>query len=52
MFACGDNGVRVATCFENLAHFLAFGDKIGVVTVVRSPILTVNVKCSHCRPII
>ena len=51
MFACGDSGVRVAHCIENLAHFLEFGDKIGVVTVVTSPILTVNVKSSHCVPI-
>ena len=51
MFACGDSGVRVATCFEKLAHFFAFAYKIGVVTVVTSPILTLKVKCSHCVPI-
>ena len=51
MFACGDSGVRVATCFEKLAHFLSFADKIGAVTFVTFPILIVNVECSHCVPI-
>ena len=32
MFACGDSGVWVAPFFENLAHFLTFVVKIGVVT--------------------
>ena len=39
MFGSGDSGVRVVTFFEKL------------VTVVMSPILTANVKCSHCVPI-
>ena len=32
MFACGDSGVRVATFFEKLAHFLALALKVGLVT--------------------
>ena len=31
-FAFGDNGVRVATFLEKLAHFLAIAVKVGVVT--------------------
>ena len=30
-FACGYSGVRVATFFEKLAHFLAFIVKVGVL---------------------
>ena len=36
MFACGYNGVRVAACFEKLAHFLAFVVKVGVATTEAS----------------
>ena len=31
VFACGYSGVRVATFFEKLAHFLAFIVKVGVL---------------------
>ena len=36
VFACGSGGVRVATFFEKLAHFLAFVVKVGVVTAEAS----------------
>ena len=36
VFACGYSGVRVAACFEKLAHFLAFVVKVGVVTAEAS----------------
>ena len=36
MFACGYSGVRVATFFEELAHFLAFVVKVGVFTAEAS----------------
>ena len=36
MFACGYSGVRVAACFEKLAHFLTFVVKVGVVTAEAS----------------
>ena len=32
MFACGDSGVRIATFFEKMAHFLALAIKVGLVT--------------------
>ena len=32
IFACDDSGVRVATFFEKLAHFLALALKVGLVT--------------------
>ena len=32
MFACGDNGVRVATLFEKLARCLTLAVKVGVLT--------------------
>ena len=28
MFACGDSGVRVATFFEKLAHFLTLAVRV------------------------
>ena len=31
MFVCGDRGVRVATVFERLAHFVALAVKAGLI---------------------
>ena len=36
VFSCGYSGVRVAAFFEELAHFLAFVVKVGVVTAEAS----------------
>ena len=36
MFACGYSGVRIAAFFQELAHFLAFVVKVGVVTAEAS----------------
>ena len=36
VFPCGYVGVRVAAFFENLAHFLTFVVKVGVLTAEAS----------------
>ena len=36
VFPCGYGGVRVAAFFENLAHFLTFVVKVGVLTAEAS----------------
>ena len=32
MFACGDSGVKVATFFDKLSHYLALAVKVALVT--------------------
>ena len=53
-FTCGENGVgypRFLKKNKKFAHYLVFTVKIGVVTVLTSPILAATVKCTHCVPI-